>query len=105
MSRLKADEMSTNHIKFCELKAMDEGGPQKIISIRTLNNFAVWNLPIQGLNSHNFQYVLPDLMPLQEPETSSLSNIAPMGKIGEKCIFLCIISHTETSVHHFAIKN
>ena len=24
-----------------ELKAMDEGGPQKIISIRTLNHFAV----------------------------------------------------------------
>ena len=30
---------------------MDEGDPKKIISIRTLNHFAVWNLPIQGLNS------------------------------------------------------
>ncbi len=84
---------------------MDEGGPQKIISIRTLNHFAVWNLHIQGLNSDNFQYVLPGSMPLQEPETSSPCNIAPMGKIDEKCIFLCIISHTEKSVHHFATKN
>ncbi len=84
---------------------MDDGGPQKIISIRILNHFAVWNLPIRGLNSANFQYVLPYLMPLQERETSSLCNIAPMGKIGGKCIFLCIRSHTEKSVHHFGTKN
>ena len=87
------------------IKAMDEGSPKKNISIRTLNHFAVWNLPIQGLSSGNFRYVLPDLMLLQGPATTSLFNIALMGKIGKKCIFLCFISYTEKSVHHFGTKN
>ncbi len=43
------------------VKAMDEGGPQKIVSIRILNHFAIWNLPIQGLSSGNFRYMLPEL--------------------------------------------
>ena len=90
---------------FTAFKAMDEGGLQKIISIGTLNHFAVWNLAMQGLSSGNFRYMLPDLMPLQGPATTSLFNIAPMGKIGEKCIFLCVISHVKKSVHHFGTKN
>ena len=61
------------------IKAMDEGGPKKIISIRTLNHFAVWNIPVQGLSSGNFQYMLPDLVLLKGPATTSLFNIAPMG--------------------------
>ncbi len=40
-------------------------------------------------------------MLLQGPVTTSLFNIVPMGKVSEKCIFLCIISHREKSVHHF----
>ncbi len=66
---------------------MDEGGPKKIISIRTLNHFALWNFAIQGLSSGNFQYMLPYLMPLQGPGTISLFNIVPMGKIGENAYF------------------
>ncbi len=91
--------------KKCVIKAMDEGAPQKTVSIRTLNHFAVWNLPIQGLSLGNFQYMLPDPMLLQGPVTTRHFNIAQMGKIGEICIFLCIISHTEKSVHHFGTKN
>ncbi len=44
------------------LKSMYEWGTQKIISIRTLNHFTVWNFPIQGLSSGNFRYKLPVLM-------------------------------------------
>ncbi len=29
---------------------MDDGGLQKVFSTRTLNHFAVWNLPIQGFD-------------------------------------------------------
>ncbi len=41
---------------------MDEGGPQKTISIRTLNHFAVWNLPILGLSSDNFRYMYREVL-------------------------------------------
>ncbi len=43
-------------------------------------------------------------MRLQGPVTTSLFSIATMGKIGEKCTFLYIISHTEKSDHNFVPK-
>ena len=69
------------------------GPPKNHFHQNPFNHFAVWNLPIQGWSSGNFPYMLPDLMLLQGPATTSLFNIALIGKIGEKCIFLCVISH------------
>ncbi len=55
------------------LKAMDEGGSQKIISIRTLNHFAIWNLPIQGLNSELYSSTLPFSSSCAHPYPSSMA--------------------------------